>query len=70
MREKSLFGPYYYSTTFQKAVSYAGWNNNNIKNNKGLIIRYIIFKGLGKIILNNNLNKTIKSEDITDTNGN
>ena len=70
MRANSHFGPYYYSTTFQKAVSYAGWNDNNIKNNKGLIIRYIIFKGLGKIILNNNLNKTIKSEDITDTNGN
>ena len=70
MRKKNMFGPYYYSTTFQKAVLYSGWKDTNIKNNKGIIIRYIIFKGFGKTILNNNLNKTIKSEDITDITGN
>ena len=52
--EYEILGPYYYFTNFKNAIKEGLWNNNkNVKIEKGGIIRFAIFTGLMKIILNN-----------------
>jgi len=49
-----LFGPYYYFTNFKNAIKQGGWSETtNEKYTKGGIIRFAIFTGLTKVILNN-----------------
>lgn len=50
-----LFGPYYYFTDFKNAIKQAVWSEKtNDKNMKCGIIRFALFTGLTKVILNNN----------------
>ena len=49
----SMFGPYYYFTNFKNAVKQSGSLNNNNNNNKGGIVKFALFTGLTKVILNN-----------------
>ena len=49
-----LFGPYYYFTNFKNAVKQGGWSEiTNEKYNKGGVVRFAIFMGSTKVILNN-----------------
>lgn len=49
-----LFGPYYYFTNFKNAIKQGGWSEiTNEKYNKGGIIRFALFIGSTKVILNN-----------------
>ena len=63
-----LFGPYYYFTDFKNAIKQSGgWSEKmNDKNIKCGIIRFALFTGLTKVILNNNSgfidNSNIKRE--------
>jgi hypothetical protein len=49
----SLFGPYYYFTDFKNAVKQGLCSEESKSNNKGGIIRFALFTGLSKVILNN-----------------
>ena len=49
-----LFGPYYYFTDFKNAIKQGGWSEiTNDKHIKGGIVRFALFTGLTKVILNN-----------------
>lgn len=53
-----LFGPYYYFTNFKNAIKQGGWcETTTEKYNKGGIVRFAIFIGSTKVILNNSSNK-------------
>jgi hypothetical protein len=48
-----LFGSYYYFTDFKNAIKQAGWSEiKNDKNIKGGIVRFALFTGSTKVILN------------------
>jgi len=49
-----LFGSYYYFTDFKNAIKQGGWSEiKNDKNIKGGIVRFALFTGSTKVILNN-----------------
>ena len=55
-----LFGPYYYFTDFKNAVKQCIGNKNN---DKGGLVRFALFTGLTKVILNN-ISDPIDKSDI------
>jgi hypothetical protein len=58
-----LFGPYYYFTNFKNAIKQGGWNEvKNDKNIKGGIVRFALFTGSTKVILNKMSDSIDKSE--------
>jgi hypothetical protein len=68
-----LFGPYYYFTDFKNAINQGGWSEaTGEKNLKGGIIRFALFTGITKVVLNNNFQpideSEIKQKLISDTN--
>ena len=68
-----LFGPYYYFTNFKNAIKQGGWAEvTNYKYNKGGIVRFALFAGKTKVILNNSSglidDSNIKNEFLSSTN--
>ena len=58
-----LFGPYYYFTNLKNAIKQGIWSENNVKYNKGGgIVRFAIFTGLSKVILNNTEDSSDQSD--------
>lgn len=58
-----LFGPYYYFTNFKNAIKQGGWTEvKNNKNIKGGIVRFALFTGSTKVILNKMSDSIDKSE--------
>ena len=50
--KNEILGPYYYFTNFKNAIKQGGYNDKNVKNIKGGIIRFALFTGLMKVKLN------------------
>jgi hypothetical protein len=59
-----LFGSYYYFTDFKNAIKQGGWCEiKNDKNIKGGIVRFALFTGSTKVVLNN-ISDSIDESDI------
>jgi len=69
-----LFGPYYYFTNLKNAIKQGGWSEiTNEKNSKGGIVRFALFTGSTKVILNNSsgiIDKSNRKKELLETKNN
>ena len=49
---KGRYGPYYYLGTYNKSIRYAAWTTKYERQSAGAILRYAVFLGKLKVLLN------------------